>query len=305
MVKLPDSRNANLLVYVNGTLVPRDEARISVFDSVVQGGDAVWEGLRVYKGRIAAFEAHLERLLNSAHALSFVSGPSLADIREAVFNTLTANGMTDDVHIRLTLTRGEKLTSGMNPRLNQSGCSLIVLAEWKAPVYADDGITVVTSSVRRNTPECLDSKIHHNNLLNNILASIDANVAGVDSAVMLDMYGFIAETNDTNIFLVQNGELLTPFADACLPGLTRQMILDIAAQEGLPAREKNLSLTELYVADEAFTSGTMGELTPILEADGRIIGDGTPGTLTRRLQTLHRDYAYEHGEPICLSEVGG
>ncbi|MBJ88769.1 MAG: aminotransferase IV [Woeseia sp.] len=305
MVKLPDSRNANLLVYVNGTLVPRDEARISVFDSVVQGGDAVWEGLRVYKGRIAAFEAHLERLLNSAHALSFVSVPSLADIREAVFNTLTANGMTDDVHIRLTLTRGEKLTSGMNPRLNQSGCSLIVLAEWKAPVYADDGITVVTSSVRRNTPECLDSKIHHNNLLNNILASIDANVAGVDSAVMLDMYGFIAETNDTNIFLVQNGELLTPFADACLPGLTRQMILDIAAQEGLPAREKNLSLTELYVADEAFTSGTMGELTPILEADGRIIGDGTPGTLTRRLQTLHRDYAYEHGEPICLSEVGG
>ena len=305
MVKRPDSRNANLLVHVNGKLVPRNEARVSVFDSVVQGGDAVWEGLRVYRGRIAAFEAHLERLLNSAHALSFVSVPSVADIREAVFNTLTANAMTDDVHIRLTLTRGEKLTSGMNPRLNQSGCSLIVLAEWKAPVYADDGIRVVTSSVRRNTPECLDSKIHHNNLLNNILASIDANVAGVDSAVMLDMYGFIAETNDTNIFLVQNGELLTPFADACLPGLTRQMILDIAAQEGLPAREKNLSLTELYVADEAFTSGTMGELTPILEADGRIIGDGTPGTLTRRLQTLHRDYAYEHGEPICLSEVGG
>lgn len=303
MVKLPDSRNANLLVHVNGKLVPRNEARVSVFDSVVQGGDAVWEGLRVYRGRIAAFEAHLERLLNSAHALSFVSVPSVADIREAVFNTLTANAMTDDVHIRLTLTRGEKLTSGMNPRLNQSGCSLIVLAEWKAPVYADDGIRVVTSSVRRNTPECLDSKIHHNNLLNNILASIDANVAGVDSAVMLDIYGFIAETNDTNIFLVKNGELFTPFADACLPGLTRQMILDIAAQEDLPAREKNLSLTELYVADEAFTSGTMGELTPILEADGRIIGDGTLGTLTRRLQILHRDYAYEHGEPICLSEV--
>ena len=157
--------------------------------------------------------------------------------------------------------------------------------------------------IRDSTPECLDSKIHHNNLLNNILASIDANVAGVDSAVMLDIYGFIAETNDTNIFLVKNGELFTPFADACLPGLTRQMILDIAAQEDLPAREKNLSLTELYVADEAFTSGTMGELTPILEADGRIIGDGTLGTLTRRLQILHRDYAYEHGEPICLSEV--
>ena len=298
MVKLPDPRNANIFVHVNGRLVGREEARVSVFDSVVQGGDAVWEGLRVYRGRIAAFEAHLERLLNSAHALLFASPPSANDIRQAVFETLAANGMTDDVHIRLTLTRGEKITSGMNPKFNQSGCSLIVLAEWKSPLYSDVGIRVVTSSIRRNTPQCLDSKIHHNNLLNNILASIDANVAGVDSALMLDLYGFIAETNDTNIFLVRKGELLTPFADACLPGLTRQMILDIAAQEGIQAQEKNLSLTELYIADEAFSTGTMGELTPIVEADGRTIGDGTPGSLTRRLQTLHRTYAYEHGELI-------
>ena len=297
-MKLPDPQNANIFVHVNGRLVRREEARVSVFDSVVQGGDAVWEGLRVYRGRIAAFEAHLERLLNSAHALLFASPPSANDIRQAVFETLAANGMTDDVHIRLTLTRGEKITSGMNPKFNQSGCSLIVLAEWKSPLYSDVGIRVVTSSIRRNTPQCLDSKIHHNNLLNNILASIDANVAGVDSALMLDLYGFIAETNDTNIFLVRKGELLTPFADACLPGLTRQMILDIAAQEGIQAQEKNLSLTELYIADEAFSTGTMGELTPIVEADGRTIGDGTPGSLTRRLQTLHRTYAYEHGELI-------
>ncbi len=297
-MKLPDPQNANILVHVNGRLVRREEARVSVFDSVVQGGDAVWEGLRVYRGRIAAFEAHLERLLNSAHALLFASPPSANDIRQAVFETLAANGMTDDVHIRLTLTRGEKITSGMNPKFNQSGCSLIVLAEWKSPLYSDVGIRVVTSSIRRNTPQCLDSKIHHNNLLNNILASIDANVAGVDSALMLDLYGFIAETNDTNIFLVRKGELLTPFADACLPGLTRQMILDIAAQEGIQAQEKNLSLTELYIADEAFSTGTMGELTPIVEADGRTIGDGTPGSLTRRLQTLYRTYAYEHGELI-------
>jgi branched-chain amino acid aminotransferase len=283
---------------VRGELVPRENARISVFDSAVQGGDAVWEGLRVYKGRIAALGDHLQRLQNSAKALAFESVPDSAQIRAAIFDTLEANGMSDETHIRLTLTRGEKITSGMNPKLNQSGCSLIVLAEWKPPVYSDTGIRVISSVIRRNTPQCLDSKIHHNNLLNNILAAIDANVAGVDSAVMLDVHGFISETNDTNIFIVRDGELLTPFADACLPGLTRRMILDIAKLENIPAREKNLSLTELYSADEAFTTGTMGELTPILEADGRVIAEGKPGELTARLQKLHRAYAYEFGEPL-------
>lgn len=271
---------------------------MSVFDSVVQGGDAVWEGLRVYDGRIAALSGHLERLQNSARALAFESVPESATIREALFSTLEANGMRDQTHIRLTLTRGEKITSGMNPRLNQSGCSLIVLAEWKPPVYSDTGIDVITSSIRRNTPQCLDSKIHHNNLLNNILAAIEANVAGVDSAVMLDVDGFISETNDTNLFLVRHGEVLTPFADSCLPGLTRQMVLDVATAESIPAREKNLSLTELYSAAEAFTSGTMGELTPILKADGRVIGDGRRGSLTERLQGLHAAYAYDSGEPL-------
>ena len=234
-MKLPDPRNADILVHVNGQLVKREDARVSVFDSVVQGGDAVWEGLRVYKGRIAALCGHLQRLQNSAHALAFANTPDSDEIRQAIFSTLEANGMTDDTHIRLTLTRGEKTTSGMNPKLNQSGCSLIVLAEWKPPIYSDEGIRVVTSATRRNTPQCLDSKIHHNNLLNNIMAAIDANVAGVDSAIMLDVNGFISETNDTNIFLVRGGGLLTPFADACLPGLTRQMILDIAEAADIPA----------------------------------------------------------------------
>lgn len=294
----PDPRNADILVYVNGRIVPRAEAKVSVFDSVVQGGDAVWEGLRVYRGRIAALAGHLERLQNSAHALAFSRVPPSDDIRKAIFQTLEANAMSDGVHIRLTLTRGEKITSGMNPKLNHSGCSLIVLAEWKQPVYADAGIRVVSSAIRRNSPQFLDSKIHHNNLLNNILAAIDANVAGVDSAIMLDANGFISETNDTNIFLVRKGELLTPFADTCLPGLTRQMILNIAIAEGIPAREKNLSLTELYSADEAFTTGTMGELTPILEADGRRIGGGEAGDLTRRLQELHRRHAFDYGERL-------
>jgi branched-chain amino acid aminotransferase group I len=303
-VQQPDPRNRDILVHVNGKLLPRSEARVSVFDSVVQGGDAVWEGLRVYKGRIAAFAAHLQRLQNSAKALAFASVPSSDEIRKAVFATLEANGMTDQTHIRLTLTRGEKITSGMNPRLNQSGCSLIVLAEWKPPVYADSGIDVITSSIRRNTAQCLDSKIHHNNLLNNILAAIEANVAGVASAVMLDIHGFISETNDTNIFLVRDGKLFTPFADSCLPGLTRQMVLDIARVNDVIALEKNLSLTELYTSDEAFTSGTMGELTPILKADGRVIGHGKRGPVTKRFQELHREHAFRHGEalPFCSSQ---
>lgn len=297
-MSLPDPRNADIIVYVGGELRRREDARVSVFDSVVQGGDAVWEGLRVYDGRIAACDDHLQRLQNSAKALAFAEVPSTGKIREAVFATLEANGMREDTHVRLTLTRGEKITSGMNPRLNQSGCTLIVLAEWKPPVYSDDGIRVVTASTRRNSPSCLDSKIHHNNLLNNILATIEANVAGVDSAIMLDVNGFVAETNDTNLFIVRSGKVLTPHADSCLPGLTRRMILDICAAQGIEHAERNLSLTELYTADEVFTSGTMGELTPVLEADGRVIGHGTVGKMTRRLQSLHRRYAWEQGTPL-------
>ena len=293
-----DPRNQTIQVFVGDRLVAREDARVSVFDSVVQGGDAVWEGLRVYRGRIAALGEHLKRLQDSAKALAFESVPSSGEIRDRLFETLIANDMRDDAHVRLTLTRGEKITSGMNPRFNQSGCTLIVLAEWKPPVYSDDGIRVVTASTRRNTPSCLDSKIHHNNLLNNILASIEANVAGVDSAVMLDMQGFLSETNDTNLFLVRDGTVLTPHADACLPGLTRRMILDICARDGMPAVERNLSITELYAADEAFTTGTMGELTPILEADGRVIGSGEVGPVTTALQAKHREYAYERGTPV-------
>ena len=293
-----DSRNENILVYIDGHLVPREEAKISVFDSAVQGGDAVWEGLRVYKGKIAALDEHLERLQNSAKVLAFDSIPSNQEVKNAIFKTLENNNMWDETHIRLTLTRGKKITSGMNPKLNQSGCTLIVLAEWKPPIYGNTGISVITSSIRRNTSQCLDSKIHHNNLLNNILAMIEANVAGVESAVMLDVNGFISETNDTNIFLVKNNTLYTPYADSCLPGLTRAMILKIACDKKIDNHEKNLSITDLYTADEVFTSGTMGELTPILVADGRIIGDKKAGKMTKKMQTYHREYAYENGAEL-------
>ena len=293
-----DPRNSEILVHVGGRLVPREEARVSVFDSVVQGGDAVWEGLRVYNGRIAALNEHLTRLQHSAKTLAFAAVPTSEEVRDAIFATLEANGMRDEAHIRLTLTRGEKITSGMNPRMNQSGCTLIVLAEWKPPVYSDAGIRVITASTRRNTPQCLDSKIHHNNLLNNILAAIEANVAGADSAIMLDIDGFVSETNDTNLFIVAGGQLLTPHADSCLPGITRRMILDIAREQQIPAIERNISLTELYTADEVFTTGTMGELTPVLEADGRTIGEGGAGEMTRRLQKLHREHAWETGTKL-------
>lgn len=265
-------KNSSIWVHVGGKLVPRNEARVSVFDSSVQGGDAVWEGLRVYNGGIFCLDRHLSRLEDSAHALAFAQVPSQAVIREAIFETLRANGMYDETHIRLTLTRGEKITSGMDPRLNTHGCCLIVLAEWKHLVYDNaSGIRVITSGIRRNNPQFLDSKIHHNNLLNNILAKIQANVAGVDAAIMLDHQGFVAELNDTNLFMIRNKKLYTPHADACLHGITRGLVLEVCDELGIPYEERNLSLTEFYTADEVFATGTMGELTPVVEIDGRRI----------------------------------
>ena len=288
----PDPRNAGTWCWVNG-LVRREEARVSVLDSVVQGGDAVWEGLRVADGRIYQMEEHLRRLQESAHTLMFSDIPSTDEVKQAVFKTLEANGMTDGVHIRLTLTRGEKSTSGMDPRLNVHGCTLIVLPEYKGAVYGSGEIKLVTSSIRRNGPSYLDSKIHHNNLLNNILAKIQANHAGADDAVMLDDRGFLAETNATNVFLIRDGVLGTPFGHACLPGITRGYTLDLAKELGIPLREGDYSLTELYTADEAFTTGTMGGLAHIVEVDGRRIGPADrqgPGPVTAQLQAAYAQH---------------
>ena len=296
--QLPDPRNADIQVWINGELKPRDEAKVSVFDSSVQGGDAVWEGLRVYDGRIADCEAHLDRLFASAHAMAFDEVPTRAEVQHAVFATLEANGMRDGAHIRLTLTRGMKVTSGMSPRLNQYGPCLIVLAEWKPPIYDDTGIRLITSSVRRNNPQCLDSKIHHTNLINNILAKIEANHAGAGDALMLDGNGFVSETNATNVFLVKLGKMLTPCADSCLSGITRGAVIEIARREGIPLVERNISLSEVYTADEMFTTGTIGELTPVLEVDGRRIGEGKAGSLTDRLQKLHRIWVRENSKAL-------
>src|SRR5687768_5209522 len=267
--------NRNLLVNINGNLVHRDQAGISPFDSVVQGGDAVWEGLRLYQGRIFKLTEHLDRLRSSALALAFAQIPSHEEITAQIRRTLAANKMTDGVHIRLTLTRGVKVTSGMDPRLNQAGPTLIVLAEHKPPVYDQSGIRLITSGYRRPAPDVLDPKIHHNNLINSILAKIQANAAGADDALMLDGRGFIAETNATHVFFVAEGTVCTPYTVACPEGITRSVVLQLCREHGIPHREGDFSLAELYRADEAFCTGTMGELTPIVEVDGRAIGQSS------------------------------
>ncbi len=287
MLQKFDPRNRDLIVNVNGRLVHRDAAGVSPFDSAVQGGDAVWEGLRLYRGRVFRLEQHLDRLVSSAKALAFAQIPGREEIVAEIRRTLEANGMHDGVHIRLTLSRGVKVTSGMDPRLNQSGPTLIVLAEYKPPVYAADGITLVTSSLRRFPPDCLDPKIHHANLLQSILAKIEANAAGADDAVMLDLRGFVAETNATHLFLVRDGALATPRTVACPEGITRATVIELCAANGIACEQRDLSLAEFYRADEAFCTGTMGELAPIATIDGRGIGVGGEWPLTRRLSRLY------------------
>jgi branched-chain amino acid aminotransferase len=293
-----DERNRDLVVNVGGRLSHRDEAGVSPFDSVVQGGDAVWEGLRLYDGRIFALDEHLARLRRSAQALAFAEIPDDEEIVEQIRRTLAANAMTDGVHIRLTLTRGVKVTSGMDPRLNTSGPTLIVLAEHKPPVYGTGGISLVTASVRRPTPDVLDPKIHSNNLLNSILAKIEANAAGADDAVLLDSRGFLAETNATHLFFAIDGTLCTPTTAACPEGITRATVLRLAADAGIPTTEGDFSLTRLYTADEAFVTGTMGELTPVLAVDGRRIGSGEPGPLTKQLSAAYGQLTASSGTPV-------
>ena len=296
MIQKFNNKNKDIKVWINGELLHRDQAKVSVFDSVVQGGDAVWEGLRVYNGRIFCFEKHINRLMESAKSMDFANIPTVEDVKKAVFSTLETNGMKDETHIRLTLTRGEKITSGMNPELNQFGCTLIVLAEWKSSIFYGKELCLVNSNIRRNSPLCLDSKIHHANLINNILAKIEANHAGVDDAVMLDLNGFVAETNATNIFMIKDGIVLTPFPKACLPGITRGLIIELCKNNNIQIIEQDISVTELYNADEAFTTGTMGELARVNEIDKRKIKNR--GSLLVKLQQLFKNLTETEGERI-------
>jgi branched-chain amino acid aminotransferase len=298
MLQQFNEKNRDLIVNINGQLVHRDKAGISPFDSAVQGGDAVWEGLRLYDGRIFKLHEHLDRLHRSATALSFSEIPSREKIIEEIKRTLAANKMHDGVHIRLTLTRGVKITSGMDPRLNQGGPTLIVLAEHKAPVYAKTGLTLITSKIRRPPLEILDPRIHHANLLNSILAKLEANNAGADDALMLDLHGFVAETNATHVFIVRNNELATSRVVACPEGITRATVLEICAAEKIPCMETDLSLVDVYGADEMFCTGTMGELAGVIKVDDRIIGDGGVGLTTKRLSDLYAQRTATEGVQV-------
>src|SRR4051795_1734110 len=305
MLQQFDQRNRNLVVNINGELLHRDNAGISPFDSAVQGGDAVWEGLRLYNGRIFKLHEHLDRLERSARALSFDDIPQREKIIDEIKRTLAANKMRDGAHIRLTLTRGVKITSGMDPRLNQSGPTLIVLAEHKPPVYAKTGLSLVTSKIRRPPPDVLDPRIHHANLLNSILAKIEANNAGADDALMLDTRGFVAETNATHVFIVRNsdespagGELATSRVAACPEGITRATVIEICAIEKIRCAETDLSLADVYQAHEIFCTGTMGELAGVIRIDNRQIGDGKVGPMTKRLSNLYVKRTATEGEQV-------
>lgn len=298
MLQKFDERNRDLVININGKLVHRDDAGVSPFDSVVQGGDAVWEGLRLYQGRIFQLNEHLDRLRHSAKSLAFQAIPDTQYLVQEIKRTLAANKMRDEVHIRLTLTRGVKITSGMDPRLNQAGPTLIVLAEFKKPVYDTTGIRLITSTYRRPAPDVLDSKIHHNNLLNSILAKIQANAAGADDALMLDSRGFVAETNATHVFMVAGDTVVTSRTVACPEGITRAVVLRICEQLSIPYEERDLSLVELYRASEVFCTGTMGELVPVAQIDGNQIGTVEAGPVLKQLTSAFRELTANSGVQV-------
>lgn len=311
MLQQFNEKNKDLKININGELIHRDKAGISPFDSAVQGGDAVWEGLRLYDGRIFKLDEHLERLRRSAKALAFTQIPTRDELVEQIKKTLAANDMRDGVHIRLTLSRGTKITSGMDPRLNQSGPTLIVLAEHKPPVYRDaqgsHGLNLCTSSIRRFPPDCMDPNIHHNNLIQSIMAKIEANANGADDALMLDRRGFLAEANATHVFIVSpfpahagddTPVVQTPTTAACPEGITRQAVMDLCFEHDIECIERDISMTHVYNADECFTTGTMGELAWVGRIDGREIGQGKMGAVTRRLSGLFLEMTKNEGDPV-------
>lgn len=278
-----NKRNRDLIVNINGQLIHRDEAGVSPFDSAVQNGDAVWEGLRLYDGGVFKLKAHLARLRKSAAMLHYAGYPSDETLTHELTRTLDANDMRDGVHIRLTVSRGVKYTSGLDPRINQKGCSFFILAEHKPPVYDRTGITLITAQHRRPPANVLDQRIHSCNQLTSILAKLEANAADADDALMLDLYGNLAETNATHVFIVKDGVVQTSTCDACPEGITRATVLELCEQHGIPATVDTIAHRELFDADEMFVTGTMGELVPVVRLDDHSFA---PGPITTKLSML-------------------
>ena len=286
-----DPRNADILIWLNGTLKPRAEAVVSVFDSGFVLGDGVWEGLRVYNGQPVFLAAHLDRLFEGAKAIALDIGLTREQLAAAIRDTLSANGMTDGVHLRLMITRGVKRTPYQDPRVTIGPATVVIIPEFKLakPETLAQGLTLFTVHVRRGFPDVLDPKLNSHSKLNCITACIQATAAGADEALMLDPHGFVATCNSTHFFIVRRGAVWTSSGDYCLGGITRANVLQVCRKAGIPAFEKNFSLTEVYSAEEAFVTGTFAGLAPVRMIDGRSIGDGRPGPMLARLQGLYRE----------------
>ncbi len=286
-----DPRNAGIRIWINGALKPRAEATVSVFDSGFVLGDGVWEGLRVAGGQPLFLDAHLDRLFEGAKAIALDIGLDRAGLTRAIYDTLAANGMEDGVHIRLMVTRGVKRTPYQDPRVTIGPATVVVIPEFKLakPETLATGLSLFTVHVRRGFPDVQDPKLNSHSKLNCITACIQAYTAGADEALMLDPHGFVATCNSTHFFIVRRGEVWTSSGDYCLGGITRANVLKVCREAGIPAFEKNFSLTEVYSAEEAFVTGTFAGVVPVRMIDGRNIGDGVPGPMVTRLQGLYRE----------------
>ena len=291
-----DPRNAEILINVNGSLVPRNQAVVSVFDAGFVLGDGVWEGLRVAGGHPAFLEQHLDRLWEGATAIALDIGMTREELARQIYRTLAANGVTGDgVHIRLMVTRGPKSTPYQDPRMSAGPATVVIIAEHKDPLPAttESGLSLFTVHVRRANPDTLDPKLNAHSKLNDITACIQAYTAGADEALMLDPHGFVATCNSTHFFLVRKGEVWTSTGDYSLGGITRSNVLRICRAQDITAQERNFSLTEVYSADEAFVTGTFAGLVHVHTVDGRRIGTGERGPMVRRLQELYRELVRE------------
>jgi branched-chain amino acid aminotransferase len=286
-----DPRNAEIKIWVNGALVHRADAVVSVFDSGFVLGDGVWEGMRVHAGHPAFLDAHLDRLYEGAKAIALEIGRTRAQLTQAIYETLAANAMHDGVHLRLMVTRGVKRTPYQDPRATLGGATIVIIAEFKTPKpeTLQRGLALFTVHVRRGYPDVQDAKLNSHSKLNCITACIQAYTAGADEALMLDPHGFVATCNSTHFFVVRRGAVWTSSGDYCLGGITRANVLAICRDSAIPVREKNFSLIDAYSADEAFVTGTYAGLAPVRSIDGRTIGDGRPGPMLARLQALYRD----------------
>lgn len=297
---LDDPRNADILINVNGELVPRDEAKVSVFDSGFVLGDGVWEGLRVHNGKVAFLAHHLDRLFEGAKAIDLDVGLDREALSRRIADTLSANGMREGVHVRLMVSRGVKSTPYQDPRVTVGGATVVIIAEHKTPLRAtaEQGIRLFTVHVRRGAPDVLDPKLNSHSKLNCILACIQATKAGFDEALMLDPHGFVATCNSTHFFVVRGGEVWTSTGRYCLAGITRGNVIALCRGNGIALFEKDFSLTEAYGAEEAFVTGTFAGVVPVVEIDGRTVGDGVRGPVTSRLQQLYRALLERECPPV-------